>query len=57
MRKTCMQSESSYDKLAKDSKDASRRSQEMVSKVRDKEETDIETLSRLVKKQPVHFKN
>lgn len=34
---------------AKDSKDTSKKSQVMVSKGRDKEENDIETLTRLVK--------
>ena len=38
------------DELVKDSKDASRKSQAMASKGRDKEETDIETLTRVVKK-------
>lgn len=36
------------DELAKDSKDVSRKSQPMVSKGRDKEANDIETLTRLV---------
>jgi len=37
------------DESMKDSKDARRKPQEMASKGRDKEETDIETLTRLVK--------
>jgi len=36
------------DELAKDSKDASKKSQEIGCKGRDKEATDIETLTRLV---------